>query len=89
MLLGLFQAEGERRKLSLIVAQRQGTQKEKENILLPLGLGETSFKDKELRQASELQLRDRGGRQPLAIRQKESRERELSNMIVACPPHRG
>lgn len=31
----------------------------------------TSFKDKELRQASELQLRDRGGRQPLAIRQKE------------------
>lgn len=58
MLLGRFQASSRRRKKeSLIVAQRQGTQKEKENILLP---GETSFKDKELRQASELQLRDRG-----------------------------
>lgn len=67
MLLGRFQAEGERRKLNS--STKTGDAESK--YLVALNTGETSFKDKELRQASELQLRDRGGRQPLAIRQKE------------------
>lgn len=71
MLLGRFQAEGEGERRKLNSSTKTGDAERKRKYLVALNTGETSFKDKELRQASELQLRDRGGRQPLAIRQKE------------------